>query len=146
MPRVLVVNGPNLNLVGTREPETYGSTPMEELNRRLEALAADLGVEITIFQSNHEGELIDFIQKEAASAIGMILNAGALSHYSYALRDAITAVQLPTAEVHMSNVAARETFRHTSVLTPVCIGQVSGFGYYGYAMALSYFADFAGEK
>ena len=76
----------------------------------------------------------------------MILNAAALSHYSYALRDAITAVQLPTAEVHMSNVAARETFRHTSVLTPVCIGQVCGFGYYGYAMALSYFADFAGEK
>ncbi|MCB2201845.1 type II 3-dehydroquinate dehydratase [bacterium] len=145
MPRILVVNGPNLNLVGTREPEMYGSTPISELNEWLTRLAADLKLELVVFQSNHEGELIDFIQKEAADAIGMIINAGALSHYSYALRDAISAVEIPTAEVHMTNVADREEFRQISVLTPVCVGQISGFGYFGYAMALSFFADMPGE-
>lgn len=145
MPRILVVNGPNLNLVGSREPDTYGSVPFEELNKQLSALAEDLHIELSFFQSNHEGELIDFIQTEGVGADGMILNAGALSHYSYALRDVISAVDIPTAEVHMTNVSAREEFRHGSVITPVCIGQISGFGYYGYAMALSFFSELTGD-
>ena len=141
MPRILVVNGPNLNLVGSREPEVYGSVPFEELNTRLSALAADLKLEISFFQSNHEGALIDYIQKEGPAAHGMILNGGALTHYSYALRDAISAVGILTIEVHMSNIHAREEFRRNSVTAPVCQGQISGFGFYGYAMALSFFAD-----
>jgi 3-dehydroquinate dehydratase-2 len=145
MPRILVVNGPNLNLVGTREPEIYGSVPFEELNQRLTKLAADLKLELMFFQSNHEGALIDFVQKEASSAQGMILNAGALTHYSYALRDVISAVGIETVEVHMSNIHAREEFRRLSVIAPVCQGQITGFGFYGYAMALSFFADTSTE-
>ncbi len=145
MPRILVVNGPNLNLVGTREPEVYGSVRFEELNSRLSALAADLNLEISFFQSNHEGALIDYIQKEGPSAHGMILNGGALTHYSYALRDVITAVGILTIEVHMSNIHAREDFRRNSVTAPACQGQISGFGFYGYAMALSFFADTSQE-
>ncbi|MFZ1684320.1 MAG: type II 3-dehydroquinate dehydratase [Candidatus Zixiibacteriota bacterium] len=145
MPRILVVNGPNLNLVGTREPEVYGSIPFEELNSRLSALAADLKLEISFFQSNHEGALIDYIQKEGPAAHGMILNGGALTHYSYALRDVISAVGILTIEVHMSNIHAREDFRQKSVTAPVCQGQISGFGFYGYAMALSFFADTSSE-
>jgi 3-dehydroquinate dehydratase-2 len=145
MPRILVVNGPNLNLVGSREPEVYGSIPFEELNSRLSALAADLKLEISFFQSNHEGALIDYIQKEGPAAHGMILNGGALTHYSYALRDAISAVGILTIEVHMSNIHAREDFRQKSVTAPVCQGQISGFGFYGYAMALSFFADTSSE-
>ena len=141
MPRILVVNGPNLNLLGSREPTLYGQESLDDLNTRLKALAAEMKMELVFFQSNHEGEIIDFIQKEASAADGMVINAGALSHYSLALRDAIAAVKIPAAEVHITNIAARESFRHTSVLTAVCVGSVSGFGLYGYAMALSYFAD-----
>jgi len=139
--RLLVVNGPNLNLLGQREPEIYGSQPLDELNERLAELAGDLGLELVFFQSNGERELIDYIQKAADNAAGMIFNPGAFAHYSIALRDAISAVELPTVEVHLTNVAAREEFRQKSVIAPVCQGTVSGFGYYGYAMALSYFAD-----
>ncbi len=141
MIRILVVNGPNLNLVGRREPEYYGKTPLEELNGHLKKLADDLKMELRFFQSNHEGELIDFIQREAAEAAGLIINPGALSHYSYALRDAIVAANIEAVEVHFSNIFAREEFRHTSVIAPVCRGQLAGFGFYGYAMALSYFSD-----
>lgn len=141
MPRVLVVNGPNLNLLGKREPEIYGTDTLETLNKRLGDLGKEIGVELVFFQSNHEGELIDFIQREAASATGMIINPGALTHYSIGLRDAIAGVKIETIEVHLSNIAAREQFRQHSVIAPVCRGQVSGFGFYGYAMALSYFSD-----
>ncbi len=141
MAKVLVVNGPNLNLIGSREPELYGTQTLEELNRRLNDLAGELGIELCFYQSNSEGALIDFIHKEAAGALGMIINPGALTHYSYALRDAIGAVDLETVEVHLSNIQAREEFRRHSVIAPVCRGQVSGFGFYGYAMALSYFSD-----
>lgn len=146
MPKILVVNGPNLNLLGRREPEKYGNLSFEQLNKHLEDMADEVGLELEFFQSNHEGELIDFIHSHADQADGMVLNPGALGHYSYALRDAIAAVNLPTAEVHVTNIAAREEFRHTSVIAPVCIGQISGFGFYVYAMALSYFADYSEEE
>ncbi len=141
MPRVLVVNGPNLNLLGKREPDIYGTDTLETLNKRLGDLGKEIGVELVFFQSNHEGELIDFIQREAANATGMIINPGALTHYSIGLRDAIAGVKIESIEVHLSNIAAREQFRQHSVIAPVCRGQVSGFGFYGYAMALSYFSD-----
>lgn len=141
MPRILVVNGPNLNLLGSREPKIYGNETLQELETRLTALAAEMKMELVFFQSNHEGAIIDFIQTEGPRSDGMVLNAGALSHYSYAIRDVITAVKIPTAEVHITNIAARESFRHVSVLSPACLGVVTGFGLYGYAMALSYFAE-----
>ena len=146
MLRILVVNGPNLNLLSKREPNIYGDKPLEHLNARLEDMARELGIELAFYQSNSEGDLIDFIHKEAPKANGMIINPAALTHYSYALRDAITAVGLETVEVHFSNIFAREEFRRKSVIAPVCIGQIAGFGYYGYAMALSYFADFSKKE
>jgi 3-dehydroquinate dehydratase II len=139
--RILIVNGPNLNLLGRREPQVYGTSTLDELNGRLDQMAQELKIDLVFFQSNHEGELIDFIHREAAEAAGIVINPGALTHYSYALRDAIAAVQIEAIEVHMSNIHAREEFRRTSVIAPVCRGAVAGFGFYGYAMALSYFAD-----
>lgn len=141
MPRVLVVNGPNLNLLGNREPEIYGTDTLETLNKRLSDLAKEIGLELMFFQSNHEGEIIDFIQKQASTAIGMIINPGALTHYSIGIRDAIAGVKIESVEVHLSNTSAREEFRTRSVIAPVCRGQIAGFGFYGYAMALSYFSD-----
>lgn len=141
MPRVLVVNGPNLNLLGNREPEIYGTDTLETLNKRLSDLAKEIGLELMFFQSNHEGEIIDFIQKQASTAIGMIINPGALTHYSIGIRDAIAGVKIESVEVHLSNTSAREEFRNRSVIAPVCRGQIAGFGFYGYAMALSYFSD-----
>ncbi len=141
MTKVLVVNGPNLNLLGRREPEVYGKRTLEDLNEKLEALARDLKVELRFFQSNSESDIIDFIHREGFEADGMIINPGALSHYSYAIRDAITAVGIDTIEVHLSNIYSREEFRRRSVVAPVCSGHLAGFGFYGYAMALSYFSD-----
>ena len=141
MPKLLVVNGPNLNLLGKREPEVYGNQTLDKLNETLKKLASDLGYELKIYQSNSEGEIIDFIQKEAPNAKGLIINPGAFTHYSYAIRDVIKSVNIEALEVHLSNIYAREEFRHKSVIAPVCRGQLSGFGFYGYAMALSYFAD-----
>jgi len=141
MPKLLVVNGPNLNLLGEREPEVYGNQTLDILNETLEKLASDLGYELKIFQANSEGAIIDFIQKEAPDAKGLLINPGAFTHYSYAIRDAIKSVAIEAIEVHLSNIYAREEFRHKSVIAPVCRGQLSGFGFYGYAMALSYFAD-----
>ncbi len=146
MARVLVVNGPNLNLLGKREPEIYGTATLDELNERLSGLAGELGLELAFFQSNSEGAIVDFIQNEAPSASGLIINAGALTHYSYAIRDAIAAVGIEAVEVHMSNIYAREEFRHKSVIAPVARGHLVGFGFYGYAMALSYFADTSSEE
>ena len=146
MPKILVVNGPNLNLLGKREPEIYGNQTLDKLNETLKKLAADLGYELKIFQSNSEGAIIDFIQKEAPDAKGLIINPGAFTHYSYAIRDAVKSVKVETIEVHLSNIYAREEFRHKSVIAPVCRGQLSGFGFYGYAMALSYFADTGNDE
>jgi len=141
MPRILVVNGPNLNLLGKREPEVYGTETLDELNGKLADMAKELGVKVSFFQSNSESEIIDYLHKEGFDANGLIINPGALTHYSYALRDAIAAVEIEAVEVHMSNIYAREEFRRKSVMAPVCTGHLVGFGFYGYAMALSYFAD-----
>ena len=141
MRRILVVNGPNLNLLGKREPEIYGTSTLEELNSKLETMARELKIELVFFQSNSEGELVDFIQKHGFEADGLVINPGALTHYSYSLRDAVAAVRVEAIEVHLSNIYAREEARHKSVLAPVCRGHLVGFGFYGYAMAISYFAD-----
>jgi 3-dehydroquinate dehydratase-2 len=141
MPRILVVNGPNLNLLGKREPEVYGTETLDELNGKLADMAKELSVEVSFFQSNSVSKIIDYLHKEGFDADGLIINPGALTHYSYALSDAIAAVDIEAVEVHMSNIYAREEFRRKSVIAPVCTGHLVGFGFYGYAMALSYFAD-----
>lgn len=146
MSDILIVNGPNLNLLGSREIEIYGKQTLEELNQNLSELAKKLDLKLKFFQSNSEGELIDYLHKEGPSARGIIINPGALTHYSYALRDAIAGIGTETIEVHISNIYAREEFRRHSVIAPVCSGHVSGFGYYGYALALSYFADISEKK
>ena len=133
---ILVVHGPSLNLLGTREPEVYGSINLEEINKRLSRYAADKDVEVRTFQSNHEGAIIDALHQAIGWADGLIINPGAYTHYSYAIRDAIAAVGLPAVEVHLSNVHAREGFRHLSVIAPVCLGQIAGFGWQSYVLGL----------
>lgn len=135
--KILVLNGPNLNLTGMREPDHYGSATLDEINSALSEAASSLGIETVFFQSNHEGDLIDYIHSAKDNFDGIIFNAGAFTHYSYAIRDAIAAVEVPTVEVHMSNVHAREEFRHTSVIAPVCIGSIAGFGSFSYHLALA---------
>ncbi|MCX6834844.1 MAG: type II 3-dehydroquinate dehydratase [candidate division Zixibacteria bacterium] len=141
MSKILLVNGPNLNLLGQREPAIYGRLTLPELEKGLSQAAATAGHELLAFQSNHEGQIVDFLHMAAASALGLIINAGAFSHYSYAIRDAIVAVNARAIEVHISNVYAREEFRHRSVLTPVCVGQISGLGTDGYYVALRWLVD-----
>jgi 3-dehydroquinate dehydratase-2 len=135
---VLVLNGPNLNLLGTREPGIYGSTTLSQIVQDLETLACtmDPPLQIEHVQSNHEGVLVDTIQTLGPSALGVIINPGALTHYSVALRDALVAVGTPTIEVHLSNIHAREEFRHHSVVAPVVLGQIAGLGPDGYRLAL----------
>lgn len=135
--KILVLNGPNLNLTGLREPTHYGNVTLEEINSALSEAASSLGIDTVFFQSNHEGDLIDYIHSAKGNFDGIIFNAGAFTHYSYAIRDAIAAVDVPTVEVHMSNVHAREEFRHTSVIAPVCIGSIAGFGSFSYHLALA---------
>ncbi len=135
--KILLLLGPNLDMVGVREQGVYGTETTESINQEIRALAEKLNFELDIYQSNHEGDLIDKIHAARGVYDGCILNAGALTHYSYALRDAITCVHgVPFIETHISNIHAREEFRHTSVIAPVCAGQISGFGKTSYFLAL----------
>ncbi|MCR4419658.1 MAG: type II 3-dehydroquinate dehydratase [Clostridia bacterium] len=134
--RVLILHGPNLNLLGEREPGVYGTVTLEEVNRRLRERAHTLGVELEVFQSNHEGELIDRLHEARHRVQAVVINPGALTHYSLALHDAIKAVDLPAVEVHLSNIYAREDFRRLSVVAPAATGQIAGFGVMSYLLAL----------
>ncbi len=134
--RILLIHGPNLNLLGDREPAHYGNVKLEEINARIERLAGERGAEVRALQSNSEGALIDAIHDARLWADGIVINPGAYTHYSYALRDALAAVRLPAVEVHLSNVHAREEFRRISVIAPVVTGTVAGLGWRGYAAAL----------
>ena len=136
MTNLLVLHGPNMNMLGKREPGIYGTTTLEQINSRLEAVAGRHGAVLRISQSNHEGALIAAIQQATGWAAGLLLNPGGLTHTSYSLRDAIAGSGIPTVEVHMSNIYSRETFRHTSVIAPVCRGQISGFGADSYLLGL----------
>ncbi len=139
--RIRVVNGPNLRLLGTREPGIYGRETLEDILGRVQRRAAELGVELTAFQSDIEGELVTDIGAARGLADGLILNPAAYTHTSVAIRDAIAASGLPCVEVHLSNVHQREAFRHTSYVAPVCIGQITGFGGFGYILALEALAE-----
>ncbi len=134
--KVLVLHGPNLNLLGTREPEVYGKTTLAEIDQRLVQVGKELGIEIRTIQSNHEGVLIDALQEARSWADGVVFNPGGYTHTSVALRDAISAISIPVVEVHLSNVYAREEFRHTSLLSSVCKGKIVGFGWRSYEMGL----------
>ena len=136
MPNVLVVHGPNLNLLGTRQPETYGTTTLDEINADLDQLAAQLGLELRIVQSNHEGEIVEAIQAAHEWAHAVLINPAAFTHYSVAIRDALEAVDLPIVEVHLSNIHAREQFRSRSLIAPIAVGQISGFGAASYLLGL----------
>lgn len=142
MRRILFVHGPNLNLLGEREPEIYGRLSLEEINNQLAAFAERCQVEPLFFQSNHEGHIIDFLHEHRHDAQGLVINAGALTHYSYALSDAITAVQLPAVEVHLSDIHRREPFRRISVIREVCLAQISGLGVESYRRGLEVLLGF----
>ncbi len=144
--RFLAVHGPNLNMLGRREPAIYGTTTLDEINQRLVARARELDCQIDTYQSNSEGALIDFLQAEASSAAGVIINAGGLTHSSVSLRDALAGTGLLAVEVHLSNIYAREPFRHTSLLAPVCRGQICGLGWRGYLLALEALAALVREE
>jgi 3-dehydroquinate dehydratase-2 len=134
--KVLVINGPNLNLLGVREPGVYGSLSLQDIQNKLQGLADGLSLELEFYQSNHEGGIIDTLHLALGQVDGILINPGAFTHYSYAIRDAISSIALPVVEVHMSNIHKREAFRHLSVIAPVAVGQVSGFGAYSYEVGL----------
>lgn len=137
MKKICVLHGPNLNFTGIRETNVYGSGNLDSINGEIKRRAEELDFEVTFFQSNYEGRLIDRLQQcYYDQADGILINPGAFTHYSYALRDAISSIKIPTVEVHLSNIHAREEFRHTSVTAPVCLGQICGFGKTGYLLAL----------
>jgi 3-dehydroquinate dehydratase-2 len=134
--KVLVINGPNLNLLGNRETEIYGSKTLEEIDELMVERGKELGLEVHTYQSNHEGEIVEQIQQAKGKFAYLIINPAAFTHYSVAVRDAIASVNIPTIEVHLSNIYAREEFRQKSVIAPVAVGQIAGFGYVSYLLAL----------
>lgn len=133
---ILIINGPNLNLLGKREPDTYGKKTMDELNKELKKYARDNNINLKIFQSNHEGDIVGEVQNAAAKVDFIIINPAAYTHTSIAIRDALLAVHIPAIEVHLSNIYKRETFRHRSLISDIAVGQISGFGTEGYFLAL----------
>lgn len=139
--KILIIHGPNLNLLGEREPGVYGNTNIETLNSNIIERAKEQGLECEIFQSNHEGAIIDKLHSARLQFDGVIINAGAYTHYSYAIRDAISAIKIPCVEVHISNVFARDEFRSKSVIAPVCKGSISGFGLNSYYLAVMALSD-----
>ncbi|MGN0639399.1 MAG: type II 3-dehydroquinate dehydratase [Oscillospiraceae bacterium] len=134
--KILVINGPNLNLLGEREPNIYGDESLKAINDELYAVAQNLGHEISFFQSNSEGSIIDSIHAARLEYDGIVLNAGAYTHYSYAIHDAIAAIKIPVIEVHLSNISSRDEFRKKSVIAPACAGSIAGFGKYSYMLAI----------
>lgn len=144
--KILVIHGPNLHFLGRRKPEIYGSRTLKELNAAIEKEAASLGAEVKIFQTNYEGEIIDILTKYADTADALVINPGAFTHYSYAVRDAIEAVDMPAAEVHLSDISVREPFRQVSVISPVCEIQIKGKGFDSYIEALRYFCEKSRNK
>jgi 3-dehydroquinate dehydratase-2 len=136
MYNILVLHGASINWLGKREPAMYGNFTMNDVDDALKALAAELDVELKIFQTNWEGQIVDWIQAESEWADAILINPGAFTHYSYSLRDAVASVNLPAIEVHVTNIHAREAFRHQSVIVPVCIGQISGLGMDSYLLGL----------
>jgi 3-dehydroquinate dehydratase-2 len=144
--RILVLHGPNLNALGWRQPEIYGRTTLDDINNALIARGKERGYEVVPFQSNYEGALIDFLQAEARNCVGIVINPGGLTHTSVSLRDAIVATDKPTIEVHLSNVHAREEFRHFSYIAPIARGQIAGLGWRGYCYALDEIIAFYEEQ
>ena len=141
--KILVLHGPNLNLLGTREPEVYGSMTLDDINNKLIELGKELGAEVRCLQSNHEGALIDALHDARVWANGVVFNPGAYTHTSIALRDAISAIQIPVVEVHLSNVYAREEFRQVSMISAVCKGKIAGFGWRSYTVGLRVLVEMA---
>ena len=144
--KVLVVNGPNLNNLGRRDASHYGVTTLAQIEQALNTRASDLGVELDFFQSNHEGEIVEFIQRSTDGADGIVINAGALTHYGLSMRDALTDSRLPIVEVHLSNIHARDEFRRHSVIADIAVGQIAGLGWRGYLYALEFLSAHIGEQ
>ncbi|WP_085523393.1 type II 3-dehydroquinate dehydratase [Tuberibacillus sp. Marseille-P3662] len=138
MKHFLIINGPNLNRLGSREPDIYGHHTLEDLDQQLKQYGQNQQFRVTSRQSNHEGDMIDWVQQAESDYDGIVMNAGAFTHYSYAIRDAIAGTDIPVIEVHISNIHKRESFRHHSVIAPVVTGQIVGFGFQGYILALDY--------